>query len=175
MPFTKGNSYGFKKGYTPWNRGIKTGISGFAGHKHTEESKKKESDNSPRYWKGKRFSDSHKKNLSENHADFRGEKSPNWKGGHSRNREEEKDWRLSIFLRDKRFCQKCGMKGKRSIPINAHHILSYTDNPELRFDINNGITLCKKCHTEFHRFFGYGNNTKEQLKIFLENSYKGVG
>lgn len=71
---------GFKKGYTPWNKGLKTGVSGMKDKKHTEESKKKMSDNNARYWEGKRFDSEHRKNLSLNHADFNDEKSCNWKG-----------------------------------------------------------------------------------------------
>ena len=41
--------------------------------------------------------------------------------------------------------------------LNAHHLDSYHDHKELRYDINNGITLCKSCHREFHKYIG-GNN-----------------
>ena len=56
-----------------------------------------------------------------------------------------KAWRKSIYDRDGHKCQMTGCKyrGKR---INAHHIRKWADFPHLRYDINNGITLCYGCH-----------------------------
>lgn len=53
-------------------------------------------------------------------------------------------WRLEVFKRDNYKCKmgNCDCRGK----IIAHHILSYTKFPELRFNINNGITLCQFHH-----------------------------
>lgn len=34
--------------------------------------------------------------------------------------------------------------------------------------LDNGITLSKKAHKEFHKIYGRKNNTKEQLEEFLK-------
>ena len=74
------------------------------------------------------------------------------------------EWRKEVFNRDSYTCQLCGVKGNGT--LNAHHIESYTANPELRTALSNGITLCEECHKNFHHQYGYGNNTKAQLNEF---------
>ena len=68
----------------------------------------------------------------------------NWAGGKYRLRSsiEYKLWRDAVFQRDFYSCRICGYKGK----LEAHHPLSFAKFPHLRFDINNGITLCIPCH-----------------------------
>jgi 5-methylcytosine-specific restriction endonuclease McrA len=73
-------------------------------------------------------------------------------------------WRKAIFERDNFTCQVCGQHGG---DLQVHHINNFAEFSELRFAINNGITLCKKCHREFHKKYGKKNNTKEQLEEFL--------
>jgi len=88
----------------------------------------------------------------------KGDKNPSWKGGVTpehikiRNSKELKEWRESVFKRDKHTCQDCfdiSQKGK-TVYLHAHHLKSFSEFPELRFDINNGVTLCKKCHYKRH-------------------------
>jgi hypothetical protein len=58
-----------------------------------------------------------------------------------------KKWRKDVFMRDFYTCQKCGVKGTR---FHAHHIKHWADCPKLRYDIDNGITLCISCHRAEH-------------------------
>ena len=43
----------------------------------------------------------------------------------------------------------------------------HTSFPEMRFAIDNGITLSDKAHREFHKKYGKKNNTKEQIEEFI--------
>jgi hypothetical protein len=57
-------------------------------------------------------------------------------------------WRTDVFNRDNYTCQKCLIVGGK---LEAHHIKTFNKHKELRFEITNGITLCKKCHKELHK------------------------
>ena len=112
---------------------------------------------------------------------FKGKKRPNlsgknhwnWKNGitpiHIKIRQslEYKLWEQSILIRDCYTCQKCG---KRDSTLVAHHLQNFAQYPELRFAIDNGVTLCRDCHKKFHKIYGKKNNTKEQIEKFLQNS-----
>lgn len=79
-----------------------------------------------------------------------GENNLNWKGGKYTTEEryqiriELTEWRKEIFERDDYTCQLCGKRGNGY--LNAHHIKPFSDYPELRLDLDNGITLCADCH-----------------------------
>lgn len=102
---------------------------------------------------------------------FSGKNSPTWKGGLTskhiklRNSIEQKEWKLSVFNRDDFQCVAC--KSNKSGSLNAHHILNFAEHENLINDINNGVTLCKECHREFHQKYGYTNNNQTQLDDFL--------
>lgn len=63
-----------------------------------------------------------------------------------RHSKEANKWREDIFKRDNYTCVECGKQGR----IQAHHIKPWADYPELRLDIDNGITLCIDCHVGKH-------------------------
>src|SRR3990167_7321219 len=129
------------------------------GHIVSEEMKRKTSGNL-----GKKHSHSEetKRKMSLSHigkstGKHSGEKCNWWKGGITpknqkiRQSFESKLWRKTIFERDNFICQKYGIKGGE---LAAHHINNFADFPELRFAIDNGITLSKKAHQEFHKKYG---------------------
>lgn len=55
-----------------------------------------------------------------------------------------KKWRHAVVTRDKRCCQMPGCTNKRK--LQAHHIRPWAGHIELRFRVDNGITLCIECH-----------------------------
>ena len=78
-----------------------------------------------------------------------GENNPNWKGGYTKYPHEHtksamyKSWRKLVFERDNYTCQLCSKKG---VFLHPHHKVSYTHYPDVRYNVNNGITLCVFCH-----------------------------
>ena len=123
--------------------------------KHTDETKRK-------------MSLSSKKNIKNGNHNF-------WKGGISklnikiRNTFENKIWRISVFERDKYTCINCHQIGG---DLQAHHIKAFSLilkenniktikqalNCKELWNINNGVTLCKKCHRLTDNFGSKSHN-----------------
>jgi 5-methylcytosine-specific restriction endonuclease McrA len=61
------------------------------------------------------------------------------------------EWRKKIFERDDYTCQITGKKGGDLV---AHHLKLYSKHKELRFEIDNGVTLNKEFHKFVHKIFG---------------------
>ncbi len=62
-----------------------------------------------------------------------------------------RDYNCPVYERARKEClrrdKKCKMPGcgkKRRLVV--HHIYRWADQPHLRFDVGNLITLCKDCH-----------------------------
>lgn len=83
--------------------------------------------------------------------------------------DKNKQWRKSVILRDNLTCQKCKLT-IIDVKLNAHHMYSYLEYPDLRHDVNNGITLCAECHINFHKIYKKINNTPQQILQYLQRS-----
>lgn len=64
----------------------------------------------------------------------------------NRDNSKYRDWSKEVKKRDNWKCKICGS----SENLEAHHILPWRDFPEERYNINNGITLCKLHHPHKH-------------------------
>ena len=136
--------------------------------------------------KGKKLSEAHKQELSKakkgkHYLSFSEARRkqyqdptnhPNWQGGitpmnkYLRCKSKIKIWRELVFLRDKFTCQNLDCEfcqNKQGILLNAHHIKPLAVYPEIRFDINNGITYCAEFHIKSGMHRGI---QKENGKIY---------
>jgi exopolyphosphatase/pppGpp-phosphohydrolase len=84
---------------------------------------------------------------------------------------EHLQWRKQVLDRDKRRCVLCA----NEVNIEAHHIKRWVDNPELRYDVNNGATLCKICHDLNHHEHGYNfpQRTTDIINQYIQDRISG--
>ena len=139
---------GFKKGNIPWNKNLnytdelksKLNMAGLELGRTPEVNEKK---------RGRRVSLSTE--FKRGHRINAGEKSYLWKGGITpinkllRRSIKFREWRESVFERDNWTCQECKIRGGI---LHPHHIKPWATFPEIRFLVDNGLTLCASCHTK---------------------------
>ena len=99
---------------------------------------------------------------------FRGNNHPRWIEDRTklkhRPKFENRKWELAVFERDNFTCQKCGYKGRELV---IHHIKPYCLFPNLRFDMDNGQTLCRECHKQTD---SYCVKLNKLLQIYVSSS-----
>lgn len=127
------------------------------GQKHTEETKQKIS----KTLTGRKFSKSWHRKQSASHIGKKRTRKSRQKqrmtmrrrygtvGKRSRRRVDlrYKIWHDAVFDRDKKTCVLCGAHG-RKVEIHADHIKAWALYPKLRYNVDNGRTLCYDCHLE---------------------------
>lgn len=142
-----------------WERRRATFVPPFKGKKMSEESRQKMSEaakNRPSNRLGKKHTPEVRQKISQitRERTARGEAHYAWKDGSrqrlldDRRKVEYFEWRNAVYLRDNYTCQECG--DDKGGNLRAHHIKPFAQYPELRFDVDNGKTLCNKCHDLKH-------------------------
>lgn len=76
-----------------------------------------------------------------------GENHPRWnplsdENTHIRSSQKYEEWARLIKERDDFTCQICDEKGGR---LRSNHIKRFIDEPSLRFELTNGVTICTNC------------------------------
>lgn len=83
-----------------------------------------------------------------------------------RSTREYRLWRALVIRRDGK-CIICGSMKRRQ----AHHINNGAHHPEERYDVDNGVTLCSECHSQYHNNFNRSyrvKTTRHNWDNFLE-------
>ncbi|WP_093051596.1 HNH endonuclease [Salipaludibacillus aurantiacus] len=105
-----------------------------------------------------------------------GEKSPRWNPKREmadrvkrRQYNEYTKFREDVFFRDDFTCLCCCQRGGELV---VHHLDGYHWCDEKRTDPENGVTLCKSCHIDFHSANGSKNNKREQYEFWIKHKKK---
>lgn len=69
-----------------------------------------------------------------------------FQSGNLRNKSEYNDWRKSVKDRDNHKCVDCGSETN----LHPHHIVPMSEDRSKAFDLENGETLCDRCHANKH-------------------------
>ena len=77
------------------------------------------------------------------------------------NTKEYREWRFKVLEIGRRKCFECGSNKK----LHCHHIKEWHSYPELRFDVSNGMILCKPCHTNMIKYSPLKNRKPEKIKL----------
>lgn len=93
----------------------------------------------------------------------KGETHWNWQGGKTKRSGEQIAWAKKVKELAGEVCDCCGYG--RKYALEAHHL--HSDNTDKgEFTMENGVALCANCHKEFHKKYGFGDNTPEQYVEF---------
>jgi hypothetical protein len=83
---------------------------------------------------------------------LKGHDHPNFKGKLARRRDRgtsHSRWATRVLQRDGYRCMRCGVSGETAT-LQAHHKFPFELFPDKRDDVNNGTTLCSRCHWDVH-------------------------
>lgn len=100
---------------------------------------------------GRRHSETTRAKLRANNP-FKGTCNPWW---HPWMSETRKGWSDAVRRMFRNSCAVCNAHvnelKSRGLKLDAHHVVPACARPDLRYDLNNGVALCRVHHTNAHR------------------------
>lgn len=76
-------------------------------------------------------------------------------------------WRRGVYARDGFTCVKCG---KTNCALNAHHLDGFDWCIDKRYAVDNGATLCRACHRDYHTAHGQRRAVAVDFRTFLASA-----
>lgn len=73
------------------------------------------------------------------------------------------EWAYKVKEKFNFICQICKTRGGYLV---SHHLNSWDKFVDERYDVENGVCVCKKHHEKFHEIYGFGNNNKFQFEEY---------
>lgn len=89
-----------------------------------------------------------------------------------------KQWHGAVCNRDSYVCVVCGHDYSAPVYFDengtnqyvcGHHLKTRAAHPELKFNVSNGICVCKECHTKIHKGLIDTKDFEKALKKSHEN------
>ena len=80
-------------------------------------------------------------------------------------------WKQTVLKKYNYECFITHSKNTFNTPLVIHHLESWDNNKDLRYDIMNGVVILKSIHKKFHNEYGFGNNTTTQFEHFCIKNF----
>lgn len=103
--------------------------------------------------------------LGEKHHNWNPNKTREEKELERKNHTKHVHWAKAIKKIHNYVCFICKKNSRR---LESHHLNCWSDFPEQRYDLNNGVCLCVDCHKFFHKIYGL-KPTKEMFEEYIQS------
>lgn len=106
-----------------------------------------------------------------------GSQHPRYKGSAGRDPKkpsnEDLQWKNAVCKRCNRTCVVTKERDfqRKGQPYVCHHLNAFNLYEDLRYVAENGVYVKREIHLEFHKYYGFGNNTEEQFAEFCRRFY----
>jgi len=112
----------------------------------------------------------YEQNVGQFHVRFVHGRSQQDRYNRNKCRVEHNKWKKELLKKYNFSCYIC--KKVEGNKLCAHHLNGYNWDINNRYNVENGVILCKYHHNLFHKLYGKGDNTKGQFDEFCQKYKK---